>query len=44
MTPLEKQFDRLCNSRHGYLMIPVVGIGAVGFIVLVHHILVYITP
>lgn len=32
---LESAFNRLCNSRFGYLMIPVVGVGVLGFVILV---------
>ncbi len=42
MTPLESIFDRLCNAKHGYLMIPLVGIGAAGFLILVLEIILYI--
>jgi hypothetical protein len=44
MSKLESTFNRLCNTRHGYLMIPVVGIGVTGFLILVLEILQRLIP
>lgn len=34
MSRLLSTFNGLCATKHGYLMIPLVGIGALGFIIL----------
>lgn len=38
---LELLFNRLCNMRHGWLMIPVVGIGILGFFILLTELVRY---
>lgn len=41
---IESAFNRLCNSRFGYLMIPMVGAGALGFAILVIETMKYLFP
>lgn len=41
---LEETFNRLCNTRHGYLMITVVGVGVLGFFMLTIEIINALIP